>query len=395
LYDRTPYDNHGALKGSPATGTSGIVGEAYTFDASDDFIDVDSPLSYSGTVTVTAWVRLNADWNASPSRRHLFSDDVIEVEHKRNSNIELHYKGTVIGDVNDSAYEFPEDEWELATLRYDGSTVELIKGTTVLDSASHSSSDSPTVSPRIGAEYNNSSRVWGGGVAEIRVYARALSDGELEALYNVRTKREHSSGLQRGLKGRWTMDDQDISSGTVYDASAYDNHGTIVGTPTTGISGKVGEAIEFGEYDYIQFDPDVNLPLEWTLSAWTVAENVADGDWNTLFRDGNHQVILHQSTGELGMYDTTNNVFIGTGYDGTQLEGGWHHLAVVGQGGQQEFYVDSVSVGTTSEQSTTSIDTIGNYDGYDQQWGKVDEVRLYDRAFSTDEINELYQKRTS
>jgi len=40
--------------------------------------------------------------------------------------------------------------------------------------------------------------------------------------------------LQNGLVGHWTLDEKDTSNGTAYDSSAYNNHGSLNGSLTTG-----------------------------------------------------------------------------------------------------------------------------------------------------------------
>lgn len=70
------------------------------------------------------------------------------------------------------------------------------------------------------------------------------------------------------------------------------------------------------------------------------------------------------------------------------MEDGWHHIAVVGSGGEQNFYVDGAFVGDAATQSCTDIGVIGNYMAGNQPWGKVTEVRLWNNARTQAEIQD-------
>jgi hypothetical protein len=139
----------------------------------------------------------------------------------------------------------------------------------------------------------------------------------------------------------------------------------------------------------------VTLGSVWTASAWfKYPLATAGATWNTLFRGTNdHQVIVERSTNHIGMYDNANGTgFNDTGYNMTNLTNGWHHLAVIGSGGSQAFYIDGVSIGSAGHQSVTDVIGVGNYQGGSQNWGTFDDVRIYNRALSVGEIRDLYQQ---
>ena len=413
LYDRTPYNNHGTLNGAPTTGTSGIVGEAYTFDAVDDWVDVSSPLPYSGTVTVVLWIAVNtsdADWDSSPSRREFFHDDVVELDQKVNQNVAFFYDGTGVGDVNNSSYAFPEDEWELATLRYDGSTVELIRGTEVLDTASHSNLASPTVAPRIGANYSDSSRVWGGDIAEVRVYDRALSNAEIKSIYNIRSARVQQSSLKSSLVGHWTMDNDDVDGGVHWSRAARKFDAETRGTPSFGVSGVVDGAASLVEADgdYLpirnnSYATSDTVP-ELSVSAWVKTTNsdqyVMQYDRSELFRATTNNFSTHNG----GVHDMSH-----TGAE----DGNWHHLVFWydndSSGDRKRIYLDgSVSASVVDPHngnplspdverygSIGAFGESGTFDGDEspRYTGDIDDVRLYERALDESEIATLYNKR--
>lgn len=70
--------------------------------------------------------------------------------------------------------------------------------------------------------------------------------------------------------------------------------------------------------------------------------------------------------------------------------GAWHHLAYIVDFDSSELFLDgvSVSVGNTPRTNRTPIQAfIGSADGYSELFhGDIDELRVYDRAFTAEEI---------
>jgi hypothetical protein len=72
--------------------------------------------------------------------------------------------------------------------------------------------------------------------------------------------------------------------------------------------------------------------------------------------------------------------------------GVWHQLAFVAQDGSCTLYIDGAVVASTtgalSTNRTPIQGTIGSVDGYERMFhGTIDELRVYDRAFSIEEID--------
>lgn len=73
LSDSSAYDNDCSFVGSPTTGSTGIIGEAYTLDGVDDegTITLSPSLTISGAVSVAGWIKTPnsnspSDGNAMP-----------------------------------------------------------------------------------------------------------------------------------------------------------------------------------------------------------------------------------------------------------------------------------------------------------------------------------------
>ena len=107
--------------------------------------------------------------------------------------------------------------------------------------------------------------------------------------------------------------------------------------------------------------------------------------------------------------------FVGKNYDGNNIwtsqwgnsiitsgvnimDGNWHHVAVRSSSGNYDIYVDGVSRGSGYMPTNTVLSgtaTIGAYkankDGDDQFRGQIDEVAIYNRALTAEEIQQEYQ----
>ena len=144
----------------------------------------------------------------------------------------------------------------------------------------------------------------------------------------------------------------------------------------------------------------------WTASAWYY--NLApQGAWRTLFRGsgglGDHQVIVQDSSQLLGVYDNGSGVggagFRTATYD-MALNGkttGWHMMTAIGSGTTTALYVDGSFVGTSDRKSIGDLFAVGNiqqsqYPGNNQRFAdQIDEVYVYPRTLSLQEIQSLYQ----
>ncbi|MBS1623559.1 MAG: hypothetical protein JST83_06040, partial [Bacteroidetes bacterium] len=161
---------------------------------------------------------------------------------------------------------------------------------------------------------------------------------------------------------------------------------------------------------------NVTLGSSWTLSAWVKFPLPANGNWNTLFRGVNyHPIIVERTQGAtnagliLGAYQggfypasaasavnggtIASNSALVQSVDISALSSGWHHIAATGSGNTESFYVDGVFVGKTAIQvgysANDNIVAVGNYQGGGQDFGTIDEVKVYNTALSQNAISNL------
>ncbi|MFQ5406680.1 MAG: LamG domain-containing protein, partial [Candidatus Micrarchaeia archaeon] len=192
----------------------------------------------------------------------------------------------------------------------------------------------------------------------------------------------------------WHFDEE---SGTVAgDSSGNGNDGILTGT--TIVRGKIGNARDFASGDLMSI-ATIDLPdnpgSEWTIEAWFKSPlfNIGVNCWNTL-TSGPGPADDHQITVSVincppadTYFGTSVAGFNGVAeLDASTLSDGWHHLAAVGQGGQTMFYLNGELMGTAGVQSTSNIAYIGNVGGGTEPFGTIDEVKIYSRALTVDEI---------
>ncbi|MDD4062224.1 MAG: LamG domain-containing protein [Candidatus Pacebacteria bacterium] len=206
------------------------------------------------------------------------------------------------------------------------------------------------------------------------------------------------SNITDGLVGHWKFDEG--SGTTAYDASGNENHGTLFNGPTW-VDGKMGEALDFdGDNDYIDLG-DVKIPsnlTEVSLGAWV----------KTPISSGHHRVFSKEGVLYVGIYGENISFYSGSGSNwidiwtggnfGTISENEWTHITWVKNGTTYKAYKNGNLTGT----ETGSLDTLGDNTENDvfgqvlpgsttQSWeGLIDDVRIYNRALSAEEIQDLY-----
>jgi hypothetical protein len=206
---------------------------------------------------------------------------------------------------------------------------------------------------------------------------------------------EAHADITTGLVAQYKFDE---GSGTIANDSSGNGYtGTLTNSPTW-TSGKIGPyAVNTNTPGFSSSEVTVSsVPLgsTWTAGWWSYFPLATfNSSWRTMFRSftsgADHQVIV-DSSGNLGMFDNDfGSAFNSSGYNINSLSG-WHFVTAVYTGGVTTFYIDASSVGTVTKTNTDNVDVIGNYQGGGQNWGIIDELRIYSRALSSSDIAQLY-----
>lgn len=213
------------------------------------------------------------------------------------------------------------------------------------------------------------------------------------------------NNLNKGLVGHWTMSQDSLKSSTVLsDQTPYENDGTIYGaTFTNDRKGQPNQAMSFdGVDDYIDFGKKgLNFGNNQTISFWIkTSENSSrykrifamdSGNiypYTIGFRSSRIEFTDENNIGEKGFPITLNQ---------------WNHIVIIpgglGDNSCSCFLNGSIVIATATSNGYVFSDrtSIGSKNSSAGTFfnGLIDDVRIYNRALSEDEITLLYESYKS
>jgi hypothetical protein len=209
--------------------------------------------------------------------------------------------------------------------------------------------------------------------------------------------------LLSGLVGYWRFEDP--AGATVSDSSGQGNHGTLLGKARR-IPGKFGQALDLdGATASVQvphtpsLDPGAST---FTLSIWLRNHKQDVWGWNVLFKDDGRlrqYYFLSVAVKPRFEFSTGDQKVTVDGKSGIN-DNRWHHLVAVRSAlYTAQIYVDGVleasASAAPSENSSIQTNSPLWIGGGNQTFfaGQIDEVRIYNRALSADEVRQLFAGR--
>ena len=194
-------------------------------------------------------------------------------------------------------------------------------------------------------------------------------------------------------------------NGNANDASGNGHNGVVNGasiSPTNNNSGVPNAALHFGGGSYISVTPTpFNVNANWTISFWCILDAAANGACNVVstgwdVADGLN--IRHEGiqTGLTNLWQ-----FFVSWYDGylsavPNNPSSWNMLTCVRNGLSCEMFLNGSLVASNSVSGTT-LDTGALWFGRHQMesghydlLGSLSETRIYNRALSVSEVQQLY-----
>lgn len=428
--------NQGTLAGN-SSWVNGKRGKAVQLDGSGDSIAVNTVNNFptTGGYSASVWLKPAVTFdstNTSVARRIL---NTMGSPNWYDGNINM-----LVGDedtgvitcyhpadqiVSTSQTSWSADTWYHLACVYnpsDGTLTIYVNGVQSGQTTSITAPEGNNTSFYIGAGDSGSTEELNASVDEVRIYNRALGPTEVAALARAGAARfgassadlDAGSSLESGLVGHWTFDGKDVQS-TITDVSGSDNHAYFKGGATSSAKtiGRLGQAFNFDGSDdgvltasnlvygsnvisvaFWGYWTDASQPcdpfmvsgdLEAQAGAFYIAPNLCDfGDDLTVGLSGNSETARVESITR----PTLNQ---------------WHHYVVVldhsTNGGDITIYIDGASQSTTVEQNNKN--TNGNlvsaqlammhFPGSPTHAsGKMDDVRIYNRALTASEAQQLY-----
>ncbi len=201
-----------------------------------------------------------------------------------------------------------------------------------------------------------------------------------------------------GMVGRWHFDEN--SGTTAGDSSGNGNDGTINGATWT--TGKCGSALRFdGSSDWVDCGDDASLvPTNISFEAWIKPFNPG-GSWQSIIANSpeggkyNYWLYLQGNDLKLSAYSPTYPDLVVSNVVPTANV--WYHVAFTAvKGGTMEIFVNGDQVGSKTAGSslwTGGHTTISDLrpDRNIRFNGIIDEVRIYNRVLSPEEIKAHYE----
>ena len=234
--------------------------------------------------------------------------------------------------------------------------------------------------------------------------ATLVTIGAIMAFLAAPAHAAEETGLNAGLIGHYTFD-KAAEGNVTADSSGKARNGAVHGATwkdTGGFDGK-------GYYEFDGADDYIDLGKMKKTASYAISVYVKFGSheqtkWAGIVFGGNG----YTGWGLAANYGANGKVACRTS-DGKNMDGwhieplneknyppGWHHLVLMADGETMFFYKDGVMVGSkdqtvgNSGADKLSIGRWGTYHGVDAYFkGAVDELRLYDRALTVEEINTL------
>jgi hypothetical protein len=214
----------------------------------------------------------------------------------------------------------------------------------------------------------------------------------------------------KSLVGYWNFNEN--SGSTAHDKSTYSNDGTLNNNPQW-TNGKFGNALEFdGVDDYVDCgsDPSLDITNEITIEVWinpaTAQEVCGDGE------TGNYGVAGKAEEGISGTvwswqlrYGSPDNCRLGFQFNGDPegsrwvtvkqnlTPGEWYHIVGTFDGTDIKCYLNGALKDTNQISGIKSSNAklfIAEEGWHDYFHGLIDEVRIYNRALSPEEIIASY-----
>ena len=193
------------------------------------------------------------------------------------------------------------------------------------------------------------------------------------------------------LIGWWKFD------GDTLDYSGLGNNGTSFGNPTF-IAGKVGSgALNFDGDDYVTMDGVVDdfTGDDVTMAAWIKTTTAGEGDFFSMNPQSGNQFLLCILGGDILFYESGWEPAAGVSVN----DGTWHHVVATRENMYVKIYVDGVYMISGSYTSTVRF-AASNRWSIAQEWddstpsdfytGSVDDVRLYDRSLTAEQVEGLF-----
>ncbi len=398
---------HGTITGALATADRfGNSNGALLFVNDADRVDCGNPVAFnfSGAFSISAWVKVDGtrenpyivskydfDFGTFTSSPHSYGLGLA------GASVPYAFVSGDAGYADTIGFSGPlsAGSWYAVAMTYDGNVLTLYRNGSPV-SAVFAGPLPPFVNSvplTIGG--TSVGQVFGGAIDDVRIYSRGLSGAEVLAQFTADLP---ASPPEAGLVAHYAL------NADAKDKSGNGLHGTLVGTtPIPDRFGKKDRALYFnGSSDYVDCGnrAEFNFSGNFTLSAWVKMDGVQFNQY--VVAKYNLEPAFSYGLGINGNADAYGFVGHEAGYQellgGNPMnDGGWHAISLVYEAGiSLRLYMDGEVVAETAVGilppfvNATSL-TIGRSSAGFGFVGGIDDVRIYQRALSNEEIAQQFE----
>ncbi len=199
-----------------------------------------------------------------------------------------------------------------------------------------------------------------------------------------------------GLIGEWKFDEAETTtSTTVYDVTG-NNNGVLNLTngPIRTANCKIANCLNFdGGDDYVNAPAGSNYSNDVTVIAWFKGGSQTAGDWNYWIQT-NVNWLEFGTFGDNVLFKDNNalkSVNAGNGF----IDNNWHQAIGIIRSNVMEIWIDGALRNSLADYPTGQSHINVGYriggNGIAKSWaGLIDDARIYNRAFSANEVKQVY-----
>jgi hypothetical protein len=430
----TAYDSAGNNDGILTNGPLWVEGKystAIDFDGTNDYIYLGQPSDLNTNVedvTISAWVKLDRALGMYSTNYEIFSNEsyqnygyLFRVEDSSNPTVagKIHFRTNQTAastGITASSMSYPNDQdWHYLTVTKNGTVGKIYLDSLEVSSYSSYSSLSDPVDSLSAAYIGGPSQRFYGLIDDVRIYKYARTEEEIRLDYNAgfavrfgpmsSCERDPGSCMTKGSVGYWDFEEGEGS--LTLDKSGQGNNGILQNNPSWGSGiiplsgGKTGSsALGFdGENDYVEIPAHSNPTQQITIELWAKS---GEENWNDhgYLASKRNAYILHPTLGTKSVsfyiYTTDWDYVAFAPDDITE----WHQYLGVYDGTYIKFYIDGELKASKAHSLSGSINAdagvlqIGHDEGFGDRYGNcmIDDVRIYNRALSAEEVRYHYNQ---
>ncbi len=419
----------------------GKAGQALRFNGVDETVRIPNTASINpNTITVSAWLKVTSGGTIGS----IFSKD--EPSNNRVWQFRKEANGTVIflvfrdsdstNNQAQSVVSVDDGKWHLVTGTWDGTNIRVYIDGVQSGSATVFSGilkQGEANNAYIGRMETASPNFFPGLLDEVRMYNRALTSSEIQALYKAgggvvtvvtpgkaTATGNNNTGPNSGLIGHWTFDGKNMTNATATDSSGSGNSGILTNMSNTSSKtvGKIGQGLTFNggtQGILVATSTTYNNMSEFSIATWIYPTGMGGNSagriidktdnttpstgWSFQLNDGaNYRfqfIIACSSGGSIRRVSANQTLKLNQ----------WTHIAAVWNGAtssdsirlfingieQQSYWLSQACAGSKLSDSTQSIVIGNNSTNVRGFQGTIDDVRIYNRQLTNREMYALYE----